>query len=99
MKHTVVERHDPARACELLHKLDALGVVLPLNLRVVREGRVPLGAAEELEARCVERCGALLASQVFDLYLVRLALEVLSARAGCRIVVDEEVRLLAVWWR
>lgn len=92
----MVKGHDAARAGELLHELDALGVVLALDLRVVRERRVLLRAAEVLEARRIERDGVLLPANVLNLHLVRLAHPVLAALARRRVRVNVDVRLLAV---
>ena len=69
----MVEGHDARRAGELLDELDGLGVVLLLDHLVVLERGVRDGAAEVLEAGRVERDGVLLAAEVLNLDLVRLA--------------------------
>ena len=97
MVRTVVEDDGARRPGELLDKLDALRIVLPLDLLVVRERGVRCGAAEELEAGGVERDGVLLPADVLDLHFVRDPLPV--ALRACGVGVDPDVRLLSVGGR
>ena len=92
----MVKRHDQTRAGDLLHERDALGVVLALDLRVVRERRVGLRPAEEREARRVERDGVLAPAEVLDRDRVRDAGPVLRAHTRRGVRVDVRVRLRAV---
>jgi hypothetical protein len=86
-KLTVVEKDDAAGACELLEQLNALGVILALNLFVVLERGVLSGVMEELEAVLVE--GRVVASaEVLDFDGVRLVFPIGGALAGYRIDVD-----------
>ena len=93
----MIERHDPARARDLLHELDALRIILPLGLLVVRKRGVLHRLPEVLEAGSVECDRVLLAPKVLDWDVgVSLADPVLVANTCLGVGVDESVRFGAV---
>lgn len=96
MLHTVVKGNDPARARQLLDKLDTLGIILPLDLLIVRERCVFLRVSGVQESRGVERVSILIAADVLYLDGVRLLDPVLIAHARFRVRIDGCVWLGAV---
>lgn len=94
--HTVIKDDGAACARDLLHKLDALRVVLCFDRLVVGEGLVRGRAPEELEAGSIECHGVLLAADVLDIDGVRLGSPVALPGAGDGVRIDVRVRLGAI---
>jgi hypothetical protein len=93
---TVIKDDDAAGTGSLLDEVDALRIVLTLDVLVVIKCSMFGWMAEKLEASGIEGRGAQVAAEILHLYVMLGGLPVLASLAGDGIGVDVDPRLRAV---